>query len=606
MLSNWNAAKLERDVASRSARSRVEVACVLAGSLLASFALPVTGMAQTPPSQMRIQVVPAEPGIRSILLNKRYRPIISRGIEGAVIETAPGGGDTASVGCQVELEVTLENSRVLRRSADICGSGGTVVVDVNKDPGPGRARVVGTDAVPVAPSPGAATAPKAQAPSSPPATQAETKPPVQPAPQPQAQPQTQPAAPQPAPQTAPVEVPSAVTEALGRQQPAGQPLGQPAPGQQVTSGTIPGAVSGPVSGTIPGAAPILPALPVERSWSISGTQLGSQTAVLVHAGPQGVDLDFQASCTPQSGLATLRLMRPSPGTTPGAMVPVTIRADEFYATYDAVGTVVAGQTVPEFNVSLMDPLWDAMARKVQLDVIVDDVSQAVSLKGSAQPVRLFTATCAEPQKIVEDSQDPALAGAGELSCAEFGSIRSLDGGFRGRMLFRNARSEPVDVFWIDYAGAQRFYARLLPGQVLDQESILSNAWMVTSANGQCLGLYVSRAPRQDVVVGNRVSGGPSPLGSPAPMSAGPLPPAPIGGVDSVNYLCTAGIDLQVQFDGARDIAVVTEFGQISVTLPRVPSGSGFRYESGGYSLAGQRDNATWSRPGLYDAFCARN
>lgn len=588
MLSNWNAAKLDRVVASCSGRSRIGLSCALAGGLLASLALPVTTMAQTPPSEMRIQVVPAEPGIRSILLNKRYRPIISRGIEGAVIETAPGGGDTATVGCQVELEVTLENSRVLRRSADICGSGGTVVVDVNKDPGPGRARVVGTDAVPAAPSASSPPASQTQKP----VPTAQTKAPVQAAPQTQTQPTTSP--------SAPAEVPSVVTEALGRQQTGQQAQGNGAQGTVVQ--TTPGAGNG----TIPGAAPILPALPVERSWSVSGTQLGSQTAVLVHAGPQGVDLDFQASCTPQSGLATLRLMRPSPGTTPGAMVPVTIRADEFYATYDAVGTVAAGQTVPEFTVSLTDPLWDAMARKVQLDVILDGVSQAVSLKGSAQPVRLFTATCAEPQKIVEDSQDPALVGAGELSCAEFGSIRSLDGGFRGRMLFRNARSEPVDVFWIDYAGAQRFYARLLPGQVLDQESILSNAWMVTSANGQCLGLYVSRAPRQDVVVGNRVSGGPSPLGSPVPLSAGPLPPAPVGGVDSVNYLCTAGIDLQVQFDAARDIAVVTEFGQISVTLPRVPSGSGFRYESGGYSLAGQRDNATWSRPGLYDAFCARN
>ncbi|MCY1706819.1 MliC family protein [Pannonibacter sp. SL95] len=567
-----------------------------------------TAIAQTPPKEMRVQVVPAEPGIRSILVNKRYRPIISRGIEGAVVETVTGNVDPGTVGCQVDLEITLENSRVLRRAADICGSGGTVVVDVNKDPGLGRPRVVGTDAAPVAPSQPAAASTTRQ-PAEPATQPAQSKAPAeagsaavtvqQPAQAP-AQQSAQPTAPAAPAQAqsqvqsqaqAPGQVPSVVTEALTRQPDAQQP----------SVGALPA--------TIPGAAPIVPIAPVERIWSTTGTQLGSKTAGLLHASAQGTDRDFEASCTPQSGFATLRVARVSPRITPGSTVPVAIRAEEFYATYDAVGTTPGNGagSWPEFTVSLTDPLWDAMARKSQLEVIIDGQTEAISLKGSAQPVRLFTATCAEPQKIVEESQDPALAGAGELSCAEYGSVRSLDGGFRGRMVFRNARSEPVDVSWIDYSGGQRFYARLLPGQVLDQESILSNAWLVTNAGGQCLGLYVSRAPRQDVVIGNRASGGANTSATlPAPLPTGPLPPAPVGGVDPVNYLCTAGIDLQVLFDGTRDVAVVTEFGQISVTLPRVPSGSGFRYESNGYSFAGQRDNATWSRPGLYDAFCGRN
>lgn len=563
-----------------------------------------TAIAQTPPKEMRIQVVPAEPGIRSILVNKRYRPIISRGIEGAVVETVTGNVDPGTVGCQVDLEITLENSRVLRRAADICGSGGTVVVDVNKDPGIGRPRVVGTDAAPAAPSQPAAAS-TARQPAETASQPAQSKAPAeagsaavtaqQPS-QVQAQQSAQSTAPTASAQTQtpaqiPGQVPSVVTEALTRQPEIQQPQ------------------TGALPATIPGAAPIVPVAPVERVWSTTGTQLGSKTAGLLHASAQGTDRDFEASCTPQSGFATLRVARVSPRITPGSTVPVAIKAEEFYATYDAVGTSPGNGagSWPEFTVSLTDPLWDAMARKSQLDVIIDGQTEAISLKGSAQPVRLFTATCAEPQKIVEESQDPALAAAGELSCAEYGSVRSLDGGFRGRMVFRNARSEPVDVSWIDYSGGQRFYARLLPGQVLDQESILSNAWLVTNAGGQCLGLYVSRAPRQDVVIGNRTSGGASTAAIlPAPLPAGPLPPAPVGGVDPVNYLCTAGIDLQVLFDGTRDVAVVTEFGQISVTLPRVPSGSGFRYESNGYSFAGQRDNATWSRPGLYDAFCGRN
>ncbi|NBN80121.1 hypothetical protein GWI72_17725 [Microvirga tunisiensis] len=583
-------------------------AIALAG--LAGAVLPVTAGAQSLPQQIQVQVVPAEPGIRSILVNKRYRPIISRGIEGAVVETVTGNVDAGSVGCDVELEVTLENSRVLRRNADICGSGGKVVVDVNRDPGPARPRVVGTEAATPARPAGSAPAQGGGASGTQTTGQGsgqtsgqtggQTTPQTVPQPTGQAAPAA-PAAPLSGTQTG-----TAATAPAGSQPATALPGAAPVATPQTPAGA-PGTLPATITDALAGQPPLAPA-PVERDWSVSGVQYGSQSATLLHAGPQGVDPDFQATCTLQSGVATVRLMRPSPGVTPGARVPVIVKADEFYATYDAVGSQ-GSPSLPEFTVSMTDPLWDTMARKSQLEVILDNLPQAVSLRGSAQPVRQFAAGCAEAQQIVEESRDPALANAGELSCSEFGAVRSLDGGFRGRMVFRNARNEPVDVFWIDYSGSQRFYARLMPGQVLDQESILSNAWLVTNASGQCLGLHVSRAPRQDVVIGNRAAGTPgSPAAAPAqlPMPAGPLPPAPVGGLDTVNYLCTAGIDLQVVFDAARDVAVVTEFGQISVTLPRVASGSGFRYASGGYTFAGQRDNATWSRPGLYDAFCGRN
>ncbi|MEH0070917.1 hypothetical protein V6L77_12275 [Pannonibacter sp. Pt2-lr] len=129
-------------------------------------------------------------------------------------------------------------------------------------------------------------------------------------------------------------------------------------------------------------------------------------------------------------------------------------------------------------------------------------------------MRLFAAACALPDQIVDPSSNPAMAGGtGDLACTELGGIRSLDGGFRGRMLFRNARGGPIDVFWIDYSGIQQFYARLEPGQVLDQESIISNAWLVTTDVGQCLGIYISREPQQTVVIGQ-------PSGSTMPVPQG--------------------------------------------------------------------------------------
>jgi len=40
-------------------------------------------------------------------------------------------------------------------------------------------------------------------------------------------------------------------------------------------------------------------------------------------------------------------------------------------------------------------------------------------------------------------------------------------------------------------------------------------------------------------------------------------------------------------------------------LQRLGSPNTFHYEGQGHTLKGQLQNATWSRPGLRDVFCAR-
>ncbi|XHC09424.1 hypothetical protein ABWH98_18015 [Labrenzia sp. ac12] len=108
--------------------------------VLMMSALPA--QAQSVPETVRINVEPPQPGIRSITVNKKYRPIISRDDKGVVIDTM--GSDNKLPPCDVKLEVTLENSRVLHRDASFC-SGGTLVVDVSNDGKPGAvARIVGT------------------------------------------------------------------------------------------------------------------------------------------------------------------------------------------------------------------------------------------------------------------------------------------------------------------------------------------------------------------------------------------------------------------------------------------------------------------------------
>ncbi|MEM8704013.1 MAG: hypothetical protein AAGF82_19485, partial [Pseudomonadota bacterium] len=140
-------------------RSRLLAAC--------SFCLltySAGAVAQSVPETVRINVQPADPGIRSITVDKKYRPIISRDDKGVVIDTM--GSDNTLPGCDVKLEVTLENSRVLHRDANLC-SGSTLVVDVTSDGKPGAtARVVGASsgvaAGPVTNAPAATGSPQTQ------------------------------------------------------------------------------------------------------------------------------------------------------------------------------------------------------------------------------------------------------------------------------------------------------------------------------------------------------------------------------------------------------------------------------------------------------------
>ncbi|ADZ68456.1 hypothetical protein [Polymorphum gilvum] len=585
--------------------------CAGAATALLVLSLVAPAAAQTLPQELRISVVPAEPGIRSVLVNRKYRPIVSRGVEGVVVETVTSSVEPGSVTCQVELEVTLENSRVLRSEADICAAGGKLLIDVKSNQGsPGRARVVPLDGsagetagqtagqAPASTPGQTAGRTSGQAAATPPA---ETRSPVEARPQPAdraAPPQDRAAAPSPqpdpVPEPAPRDLSSIVAEALDR--PA-------APASDPGSTSGPASSPGPVAGDLRPTQQELPAEAVaERVWSVAGTDLGSPAATLVHGLADTDDVDFTATCVPQSGLATVRLTGRDTAVDRGRNVSVALRADDFYVGYDAAGSDARnryGQPVPEFAVAMTDPLWDALARKSALEVSLDGgPAYSVSLKGSARPVRLFVATCAEPQQIVETAPAgdlDAAGGQGDVACTEVGRIRSPEGGYRGRILFRNARNEPVDVSWIDYFGMQRHYARLQPGQVLDQETFLSHAWLVTGSGGRCLGVYVSRSPSQEVIVR-----------PPAQPAWGAGPEAVAGAAPVVaEYLCAAGVDLQVTFDHGRQVAVVAEFGRMPVTLPIRSAGPDFLYEEAGYSLAGRIDNATWSRPGLDGVFCAR-
>ncbi|MBD8877636.1 hypothetical protein [Roseibium polysiphoniae] len=584
----------------------------LAGTLL--LVATSTAFAQTAPETIRINVEPAKPGIRSVTIDRKYRPIISRDDAGVVIDTLGSAAELPP--CDVELEVTLENSRVLHRSADIC-SGGTLVVDVTNDGKPGKARVIGgtsgTVSAPAAPSaPSATTITEQAAPSSG-----------------GLQPVT-------------TEQPAIVTPETDQATSEPDSLLKPLEQVEIDGGSDLSGIGGetaPSSDTFGTPSVDQNGITISASdarvWTAQTGSGGGTRTDLTHGVPETDDIDFRAACRTQSGQATIVFSQTSSATAEGVTQPVQIVAGDFSATYTAIGGSTSnqyGQSFPQIALPMTDPLWQALIAQSELTVQVQGTpAYAVSLKGSAQPVRLFVATCSEPQRILGESGLPGqggtpVAAGSDVSCRELGRVRSLDGNRPGQIVFRNTSRDAVDVHWIDYNGGERVYARLQPGQILEQQTYVSHAWMVRSAGGQCLGIYVSRTPYREVVIsgGSTAPSQPSqPLGAPQEpfLPAGPVPPGSVGAGPGpsfdnrtsatlsangrvADYLCTAGVDLQVSFSADGSTATVAEMGQGVVTLPRQGGPSSFNYASQGYILRGQIQNATWSRPGIRDVFCA--
>lgn len=587
------------------------------GLLAAASALLIASgsaaLAQSAPETLRINVDPPDPGIRSITVDKKYRPIISRDDKGVVIDTQ--GSDSKRPGCDVKLEVTLENSRVLHRDANIC-SGNTLVVDVSSDGKPGAAaRVVGTNTGTAA---GPVTTTKNDTPKTtvlPPSTESNSS---------------------------ITEVKPDEDSVLKPLDPVDTPISEPG----TDTASLPGSdfettVGDAISGGSANAEPVLLTPNEARQWQAEpGNQPGSPT-MLQHGVPETDDRDFRADCSTQSGFAKITFQQAPAGLQEGMPQAVRITAGDFEGIYNAFGSSSAneaGVSLPEVNIEMTDPLWEAMIRESELSISVEGLpAHAVSLKGSANPVRLFVATCNLPQEIVSDDAYGAEEPGSDLSCAELGRVRSVEAVRPGQIVFRNASQQPIEVQWVDYRGGERPYARLEPGQILEQQTYVSHAWTVRGANGECRGIYVTRTPYREVVIqGPKTFGVPGndgfgatnePFGNPNGgfdgqpgngFPAGPTPPGSIEGSNQPNfqqqqtaranvadYLCTAGIDLNVVFTPDMQSATVAEMGYGAFTLQRQGSANSFYYESQGHVLKGQLQNPTWTRPGLRDVFCAR-
>jgi hypothetical protein len=157
------------------------------------------------------------------------------------------------------------------------------------------------------------------------------------------------------------------------------------------------------------AAPAQPAMPAqpppppaeasapvtaEGAWSYT---TGDGNAILSFGVPNSDDGTFSAVCRLTSGRANVELLRMVDGLQENAPIQVTLFAGAFTKTYPAKGSPMSqmdGGSHPVLALPMSDPLWATLAKEAQLVVSVGGgESFAISLRGSASPVRQFLAAC---------------------------------------------------------------------------------------------------------------------------------------------------------------------------------------------------------------------
>ena len=84
---------------------------------------------------------------------------------------------------------------------------------------------------------------------------------------------------------------------------------------------------------------------------------------------------------------------------------------------------------------------------------------------------------------------PDLPELSPASCSSLAGARSQNDNNPTSILFINLSSQPVKLYWIDYAGAPQLVATLQPGASLQVSTFVSHKWLVTNSAGTCLGVY---------------------------------------------------------------------------------------------------------------------
>jgi len=82
----------------------------------------------------------------------------------------------------------------------------------------------------------------------------------------------------------------------------------------------------------------------------------------------------------------------------------------------------------------------------------------------------------------------------------YNRLKSFNSNIDSRVIIINQRSEPVDGYWIDYQGEEKYYFTIDPGQSLSQSSYVSHVWRVKNKAKQTLKTFTCNHPKQTIKI----------------------------------------------------------------------------------------------------------
>jgi hypothetical protein len=94
------------------------------------------------------------------------------------------------------------------------------------------------------------------------------------------------------------------------------------------------------------------------------------------------------------------------------------------------------------------------------------------------------------------------SGPAPIKCKEEGTLRSLEGNVQTTVAFTNKGSQPIRVYWLDYAGKRIPYGTFGTNQVFSTQTYVTHPWLIADAKDNCRAIYMPTPERLEVSVGD--------------------------------------------------------------------------------------------------------
>jgi hypothetical protein len=105
-----------------------------------------------------------------------------------------------------------------------------------------------------------------------------------------------------------------------------------------------------------------------------------------------------------------------------------------------------------------------------------------------------------PGSNATDAPSMPLTATASSSCSREPSSKSRESRQPTTISFKNDRSAPVRLYWLDPAGQRKLYATIEPGQTRIQQTYMTHPWIAADLSDRCIELYMPTSGPTEVAI----------------------------------------------------------------------------------------------------------